>query len=155
MELRRKFPRPRRPPPHRNPFCLCFCNFLNLFFWVMELVQLSKFDCVVAHASFLFSSLSSLLLSLFVWLFALLLLCCSTSSHLLPISFCFFALVLLVLFFFPVAESCISCPNFSLYNSPYKTEGEKKAKRVVTTKGSDGGPSYKAWLLRQQTVEIV
>ncbi len=56
----------------------------------MELVQLSKFDCVVAHKSFLFSLL-------------LCLLCCSTSSrllpHLLPISFCFFALVLLVVFF--------------------------------------------------------
>jgi hypothetical protein len=42
-----------------------------------------------------------------------------------------------------------------LYNSPYKKEGKKRAKRVVTTNGSDGGPSYKAWLLLQQTVEIV
>jgi hypothetical protein len=63
--------------------------------------------------------------------------------------------LLFLLLFFSVAESCISCPNFSFYNSPYKKEGDNKPKRVVTTKGSDGGPSYKAWLLLQQTVEIV
>jgi hypothetical protein len=140
--IKQKIPPSPTTPPQLLLFV--FLYYFKLFFWVMELVQLSKFDCVVAHTSFLFSLL-------------LCLLCCSTSSWLLPI-FCpspSASSLLFLLLFFSVAESCISCPNFSFYNSPYKKEGNNKPKRVVTTKGSDGGPSYKAWLLLQQTVEIV